>query len=36
MAWMADDFDKEGKKKQADAKKIVRATKKHLGDKQIT
>lgn len=30
---MADDFNKEGKKKQADAKKIVRASKKHLSDK---
>ena len=35
MAWMADDFDKETKKKVGDAKKMVRNTKKHLHEKQM-
>lgn len=31
---MADDFDKETKKKNGDAKRVVRACKKHLIEKQ--
>lgn len=34
MIWMADDFDKETKKKSGDAKRIVRVCKKHLIEKQ--
>lgn len=33
MIWMADDFDKETKKKNADAKRLVRATKKQIQEK---
>lgn len=34
MIWMADDFDKETKKKNGDAKRLVRAAKKQLQEKQ--
>lgn len=30
LEWMADDFEKESKKKHFDAKKMVRNTKKHI------
>lgn len=32
--WMADDFEKESKKKINDAKKFARNTKKHINEKQ--
>ena len=33
MMWMADDFEKESKKKQGDAKKYARNSKKYLNEK---
>ena len=33
MMWMADDFEKESKKKQGDAKKFARNSKKYLNEK---
>ena len=33
---MADDFEKETKKKTTDAKKLVKASKKHLNEQQAT
>ena len=32
---MADDFEKESKKKQGDAKKMARNAKKHIHEKEI-
>jgi len=34
MEWMADDFDKENKKKTGDAKKFTKQCKKHISEKQ--
>jgi hypothetical protein len=34
MNWMADDFDKESKKKHSDAKKMIKQCKKHISEKQ--
>jgi len=34
LEWMADDFDKESKKKHADAKKMTKQCKKHINEKQ--
>jgi len=33
LEWMADDFDKESKKKYADSKKMIRNCKKHIHEK---
>ena len=35
MGWMADDFEKESKKKQGDAKKMARNAKKNIHEKEI-
>ena len=35
MGWMADDFEKESKKKQGDAKKMARNARKHIHEKEI-
>lgn len=35
LQWMADDFQKENKKKQSDSKKLVRNCKKHIHEKNV-
>lgn len=35
MAWMADDFEKESKKKNSEAKKLSKTCKKHQAEKQV-
>ena len=35
LEWMADDFEKETKKKQGDAKKFVKNCKKQMHEKQV-